>query len=235
MRDARLRRHDLVWLDPAVDVERLGVPAEHRAEVADWLRRRRPLVVARHDAHPHSARLGFTLPGTGPRQRREVRAPRAAIVAHEPPPLVESVLDAAPGAWRAPLSALASALREVGLAPRIYGSLVTQAYTGAICVRPGSDADVLIDCASRAEALAALAVLDRHGDGPPRVDGELRMPNGWAVAWRELASALAGGGRVLAKADTGVQLMDVEDFLGASRPLGVVDGHPRAPLAGRPV
>lgn len=231
MPEAALRRHDLVWLDPAGPVAHLGVTEAHRAELRSWVECRLPLVVGRQDGHPAGLRLGFTLPGTGPRRRVEVRAPRAAIVTHRAPPFLETVLDHAPDAWQAPLHAVARAFRQVGLIPRAYGSLVTQAFTGEACLRPGSDVDLVIDCRSRAEAEAALAVLEASGDGPPRLDGELRLPHGWAVAWRELAQTRATGGQLLAKSDRGVQLMSAEHFLGATSIIGAVHGNAGHALA----
>ncbi|HJV27339.1 MAG TPA: malonate decarboxylase holo-[acyl-carrier-protein] synthase [Aromatoleum sp.] len=207
-----LRRHDLVWLDPAFPLAKLGVTEDHRAELGGWIARGLPLVVGRQFGQP-GVRLGFTLPGIGPRRRVEVRAPQSAIVAHEPPPALESVVRAAPEAWREPLHAIAHAFHDAGLLARAYGSLVTQAVTGEACVRPGSDVDLLVDCAGPNETQVALAILSTCGDRPPRLDGELRMLNGWAVAWRELATTLAAGGQLLAKSDDDVCLMSADGFL----------------------
>lgn len=205
-----LRRHDLVWLDPSWPADGLELAPADRDAVAAWQARRLPLVVGRQDG---GLRLGFTLPGTGARRRVGLRAPRAAIVAHEAPPALEVMLRFVPESWQGSLEALARALRGAGLRPRAYGSLVTQAVSGETCLRPDSDADVLIDCGSRDEALAALAILARHGDGPPRIDGEIRMADGRAVAWRELARALDGGGQVLVKSDTDLHLLSPQAFL----------------------
>jgi phosphoribosyl-dephospho-CoA transferase len=185
-------------------------------------------VVGRRDG---DLRLGFTLPGTGVRRRVGLRVPRAAIAAHQPPPALEAVVGFAPETWRGSLEALALALRGAGLFPRAYGSLVTQAVSGETCLRPDSDIDLLIDCGSRDEALAALAILARHGDGPPRIDGEIRMADGRAVAWRELALALDAGGQVLVKSDTDLHLLSPEAFLGSPPASVVLPGarhaHPR--------
>jgi len=229
------RRHDLAWLAPAASPALIHVAGADQAELQAWVHRRLPLVVGRQDGQPDGLRLGFTLPGTGPRRRVAVRAPQAAILVHGAPPPLEDMLPYGPEAWQAPLGQVARALRQDGLTPRVYGSLVTQAFSGETCLRPDSDVDLLVDCPGRDEARAALAILARHGDGLPRLDGELRMPHGWAVAWRELALALAVGCRVLAKSDCGLQLMSPEDFLGFPIPTGVLHGNPGHPLApGRP-
>lgn len=218
------RRHDLAWLTPAASLARVGVAEADRAELRAWVDRRLPLVVGRQDGQPGGLCLGFTLPGTGPRRRVAVRVPQAAILLHGAPPPLEDMSSYGPEDWQAHLGQVARVFRQAGLTPRVYGSLVTQAFSGETCLRPGSDVDLLIDCRHRDEALAALAILARHGDGPPRLDGELRMPHGWAVPWRELALALAVGGRVLAKSDCGLQLMSPADFLGAPFPIGAIHG-----------
>jgi phosphoribosyl-dephospho-CoA transferase len=207
-----------VWLDPGTSASQLDVAETYRAALRDWMDRRLPLVKGRQDDASKRIRLGFTLPGTGQRRRVEVRASHAAILVHGAPPPVEDLLAYAPLAWQAPLARVARDLDEAGLTPRAYGSLVTQAFSGEACLRPDSDVDVLLDCASRDKALAALEILARHGDGPPRIDGEIRMPHGWAVAWRELARGLASGGRVMARSDSDLQLMRPENFLRATRP-----------------
>ncbi|BAL23907.1 phosphoribosyl-dephospho-CoA transferase [Azoarcus sp. KH32C] len=221
-----MRRHDLVWLDPAFPLADFGVTEDHRAELGDWIARGLPLVVGRQLGQPGGVRLGFTLSGTGARRRVEVRAPREAIVAHCAPFLLEALVDHAPEGWQTSLNALALALRQAGMPSRAYGSLVTQAFTGEPCLRKDSDIDLLIDCGNHDEVLAALAILQAHGDGAPRLDGELRMSNGWAVAWRELANALACGGQLLAKSDDDVRLISAEDFFGVPSPPGAVHGNP---------
>jgi phosphoribosyl-dephospho-CoA transferase len=222
-REGPLRRHDLAWIDPSC----FGVSCEDVAELRAWTARHLPLVVGRQNGNPDGVRMGFTLPGTGLRRRIGVRAPRAAILVHGAPPRLEDILVYAPPAWQGPLARVAHALDEAGLTPRAYGSLVTQAYSGEACLRPNSDVDILIDCDTREAALAALDVLARHGEGSPRLDGELRMSTGLAVAWRELAQARTRGGQILAKSDSDLQLMSPDDFLGATLATGAVHGSSR--------
>lgn len=222
-----LHRHDLVWLDAGFPESELRVTAAHGGDLRNWLARGLPLVVGRQFGGAGGVRLGFTLPGIGHRRRVEVHAPRAAIVSHEPPPALYTVAGAAPEPWRTRLLAVAGAFREAGLVARAYGSLVTQALTGEACLRAASDVDLLLDCHSADEALAALELLRTFGDGPPRLDGELRMPHGWAVAWRELENALASGDSVLAKADDEVRLIGVEAFLDKLTDGGTAHDTPR--------
>jgi phosphoribosyl-dephospho-CoA transferase len=219
------RRHDRVWLDPAA-LERLVVATPWRAALADWLGHGRPLVAARRFPGEALLPLGFTLPGTGTRERIGVLAPQDAIRAQAPAAPLTELLDAAPAPWQAPLASLAQALAGVGVTARSYGSLANQWLTGIACLRADSDVDLLLDCADAASARQVLAVLARQAPATPRIDGELRL-HGRAVAWRELAAALAHGGRVLAKSDTMIELLPAQAFLQAPDETG--DGHgPRA-------
>jgi len=228
MPDAVFQRHDLVWLDPARPLAGVALQPADGDLLRDWVERRLPLVAGRQDGQGEGLRLGFTLPGTGSRRRVGVRAPRCAIVDHRPAPLLEQMLaqtDVPPG-WRAGLAETVRDLGRAGMVAQAFGSLVTQAYTGEPCIRAGSDADLLIPCRDRNDIAAAVAALRRHGEGVPRLDAELRMPHGGAVAWRELEQALAdgAGARVLVKFDTAVRLLRLEQFLAPVFSLGVIDG-----------
>ncbi len=208
------RRHDLVWLDPGAACWD-AAPAD-RATLRAWIDRRLPLVAARR-APAGWLNLGFTVPGRGPRRRVPVSASPATVVHHRPPLTLAEALPHAPRAWRTGMAALLAACRDVGLEPHIYGSLATQIFSGEPCLRTDSDLDLLIDCADARQARAALEVLTAYTGPGPRLDGELRLPGGRAVAWRELAAALAAPApaRVLAKSDTSVALVDARQFLAA--------------------
>ncbi|MBT0961873.1 malonate decarboxylase holo-[acyl-carrier-protein] synthase [Denitromonas iodatirespirans] len=223
------RRHDRVWLDPAA-IDRLVVSQPWRAALVDWLGHDRPLVAARRMPGQALLPLGFTLPGTGARVRVGVLAPVEAIRAQAPAPPLTELLSTAPASWQAPLAALAEALAAAGVTARSYGSLVNQWLTGAPCLRADSDVDLLLDCADADSARQVLAVLAGQAPVTPRIDGELRL-HGRAVAWRELAAALASGGRVLAKSDTTIALMPAQAVLQAPAEPGGGDAPRAQPLA----
>lgn len=221
------RRHDLVWLDPAA-VDRIAACGADRPHLGGWLARSRPFVVGRRDVVDPDLRLGFTLPGIGQRQRVSVRAPLDAVAEHRPPPSLADIASAAPAAWHRQLRDLAVDLDGAGLTARCYGSLVNQAISDEPCLRPDSDVDVIVDGADAADAFRALAILERHGNGIPRIDGELRL-HGWAVAWRELAAAIGTGRHVLAKSDTAVELLPAERILGDAVARGDYDDRHSLP------
>ena len=214
MAEIQPRRHDLVWLDPEA-LERIAVSTDDQPLLADWQQHDRPLVTGRREPGDARLRLGFTLPGTETRRRVGVLAPHETLVRHTPPPLLAELIEAAPISWRTTLIDLATDMAAAGHTIRAYGSLVNQHFSGQLCLRSDSDLDVLVDCTGRAQAIDALRVLEHFADRHPRIDGELRI-DGWAVAWRELAGALDNRRSVLAKSDTTVRLVAVDDFLDAT-------------------
>ena len=213
------RRHDLVWLDPGARPGQWQTAPDDGGELRAWIARHLPLVAARPTPALAPAgwlTLGFTVPGQGPRRRITVLAAPQIVIHQRAPLTVAEALPHAPAAWCAGMARLDAACRAAGLTPRIYGSLAGEIFSGQISLNADSDLDVLIDCADGDQVRAAVAVL-RTADAAvaPRLDGELRLANGWAVAWRELAAALAAGGsaRVLAKSNTLVAMLTIAQLL----------------------
>jgi phosphoribosyl-dephospho-CoA transferase len=202
------RRHDRVWLGRGWEGA-LAAPLapEARAAVAAWIEAGRPLVAARRDpgapGAPAPVALGLARPpGVAP--RRVAVAVAAAAVARIAPPLrLAEALRSAPGAWRAPLSALDDAARRSGLVLRVHGSLAWQHLSGERHVGPASDVDLLVVPRDGAALSRALALLRAREGELPRLDGEVILPGGDAVAWRELAD---GAERLLVKSATAVAL-----------------------------
>lgn len=212
-----LERHDRVLLAPGWRAQLLAplAPGDLAALLA-WDPARRTLVLARPlpGDGPGTVRLGLALPG---RRRVGLAVARVAIARREPPPALEVVLPAAPPAWRPGLAALAARLRAVEAPAGVYGSLAWEAAAGgpgAGYLTPASDVDLLLRPGTWAALEAALAVLAGHAAGAPspRLDGELVLPGGAAVAWRELGS---GAARVLARGPAGPVLVARETLRGA--------------------
>lgn len=200
-----LRRHDRVWLvsdwPAAVRVPPHGTDA---VALAEWLAAGRPLIAARPVSSDPVAgiRLGLALPG---RRRVGLVVAAEAIRAVAPPLTLEEAAAVAPDNWREPLTGLAAALQGAGLAPRVFGSLAWHALacdgrngreTGYLT--SASDVDLLLFPRERAACATAGDILDRFAAAcpAPRLDGEFILPDGGAVAWREL---LAGADRLLVK------------------------------------
>lgn len=181
----RPARHTLVWLAAHADW-RADVPA-HDGRLADWFARGWPAVVARRAADDPDSRmrLGVPLPPAEGKQRLALRVPLQDIVRQAPPPTLAEVR-AHPGIppdWQQPLQALD------GVAPaRVFGAFAWQLLTGLDYVHARSDIDLLwaVQTADAADALVAkLQVWERRFDR--RLDGELCLPDGGAVNWREYA------------------------------------------------
>lgn len=218
MRATPLHRHDLVWLDPSIDAGELTASAEHARYARDWMERGWPLVVARQsEPIPEQGNLlalGFTLPSAPVRKRIALCAPRAAILRHSRPLSLMDAINHAPRSWRAGMFSLQALCAETGAVPRVYGSLSSQAFTGTSYLDAASDLDLLLVCSEATQHLELLAALETFPRLSPRIDGEILMPTGWAVAWRELAEAVRAGAprQVLAKSDHETRLIPVDEL-----------------------
>lgn len=223
MSTAPFRRHDLVWLDPAVDAGRFVAAAEHVDCTRNWVKQGRPLVVARQPEavarQTDPLILGFTPHSTPTRKRIILRVSRAVIVRHSRPLLLLDAIDHAPRSWRAGIYSLHALCAKTGAVPRVYGSLSSQVFTGAGFLDAASDLDLLLECSEATQLHALLAALEAFPLQTPRIDGEILAPTGWAVAWRELAGAIraATPRQVLAKSDCETRLIAVDQLF--ARPL----------------
>ncbi len=215
-------RHDLVWLRPAWrDAVRGQAEPPALDALEDWFGRRLPAVVRRRDAPCGEAiPLGVALPAATAGEKRRVALlvePRA-VERIGPPLSLREAAGSAPAAWRERLAALDRAARDAGLLLRVYGSLAWQHLSGRGYVTERSDVDLLVAPRTHGELRCALALLRGSGDGIPRLDGEVLLPGGRAVAWRELA---AGAARVLVKSGASVALEPARTVLG---PLAAAEG-----------
>src|SRR3954468_5937914 len=199
-------RHDWVQLGDGWGGElRSPLTAEDRGEVESWRRRGLPLVGARRQPSDggDDLRLGLALPD---KRRIGVHVAASAAVAHAGPPALAAALASAPAAWRPLLGAVARAADALGVPCRVFGSLAWQHLSGLAYVRPGSDVDLLFAPRRWPTVEDLLAALERLGDpGGPRLDGEILLPDGGAVAWRELASSPS---KLLVKGPMDVTLRD---------------------------
>lgn len=187
-------RHDRVWLQPGWS-HTLRTPLDPiaRAQVQSWVDGGRPLVVTRRlpDDLPGDVRLGLALPG---RRRVAVHVERQAIARHAPPPGLGDVLAMAPALWRGTLEWLAAMTEALAVPTGLYGSLAWQyaAQDEAMTyLTTGSDLDLLFRPSDWATVERLLRELTGHEarSETPRLDGEIVLPDGSAVAWRELAAA----------------------------------------------
>ncbi len=159
--------------------------------------------------------LGFTLPSAPARTRVTLRADRGAIIRHSRPLLLIDAMRHAPQNWLPGMNLLLALCKKTDTVARVYGSLSSEAFSGRQYLDAGSDLDLLLECNEDTKLRELLAGLEQFQQPIPNIDGEILSPSGWAVAWRELASALRTGAprEVLAKSDCDARLIPVTEFI----------------------
>lgn len=211
----RLQRHDRAWLTPDFDPQPCVCDARLAGDAQAWIAAGRPLVVAgQQDIGPSEVRLGLTLPGVDARRRVGLVVPRSAILRAERALVLRDAIDRAPPGWRSLMNAIDNLCAGCRITPRVFGSLAAQLASGEAYLKPASDLDLLFECTGASDPDALLAGLRALEGRTPRVDGEVLMECGWAVAWRELDRALAGGAstRVLARSAREVRLLPLSQL-----------------------
>lgn len=218
----RMLRHDLVYLQPeAAWQSPCAAPDSPLAQAAQrWLAAGRPLVAARQPADDEMLLLGLTLPTEQGRQRLAIRVAAAAVARCRPPLKLEQCLHRLPAAHAQELRTLAERARAGAIALGVYGSLAWEAISGESYRHQASDIDLICDVASEGQLTAALGELERAAARLPcRLDGEIRFPDGNAVAWREiLAHRQTPETPVLAKGQRDVALLPLARLIATLAP-----------------
>jgi phosphoribosyl-dephospho-CoA transferase len=212
-------RHDLIWLNPEIDA---GLFAENdqAQQARKWVKNDFPLVVARQSDPLAKASnqivIGFTLPSAPMRTRVLLKADCAAIIAHRRPILLHDAIQFTPKSWRQTIQKLNELFEKSGVTARIYGSLSSEIFTGIKYLDDASDLDLLMEYGEDTKLTELLAQLVNF-PAIPRIDGEILASSGWAVSWRELASAFhsAKPRQVLAKSASEISLMPIDHFMRA--------------------
>ncbi|MFC3108581.1 malonate decarboxylase holo-[acyl-carrier-protein] synthase [Undibacterium arcticum] len=220
-------RHDLVWPSASGWRQLLDqVAVGDRAAIARWQQADWPAVVRRHDPADAGANaaasdkiyLGIALPPDavdGCKCRIALSINKALVRTLRAPLALNDVIATAPPRWRADLQGLADGASTEEIALRVYGSLALQTLTGQTYLTDRSDIDILFAPNSRKQLEVGITLLSDFARNLP-LDGEIRFPDGQAVAWKEwintvgAASAVAAQrnlrARVLAKSLQRVQL-----------------------------
>jgi len=173
-----------------------------------WAARSLPLVVTRQP-QDLAGFIATGLPAPARMGRRRIAltvAPADVLFFDEFPP-AEQVTRLLPAAAREAWRNLLCRLADADCNARVYGGYGWQRLTGLAYLHAGSDVDLLLavraaDCADAVCQALATAAIDA-----PRLDGELLLPDGAAVAWREWLAWRAGrASGVLVKRLRGVAL-----------------------------
>ncbi len=211
-------RHELVWLDARGWQKIIDTAAaEHQPALRGW--QDFPLVVRRTDDGIDDDKVCLGLPfppdaRTGHKLRHALTADRTDIAKRTLPLPLAEVIATAPAHWRSQLQMLAQDALALNVSLRVYGSLALQALTGHAYVRPQSDIDILLRIEQPQQLQAGLDLLQQHSQYLP-LDGELMLPSGAAVSWKEWrnAQASAAGTRVLVKEMQTVRLTTIAALL----------------------
>lgn len=207
-----LRRHDLAWLRPGAACHADGLDGPAAAWLRHWLAEGKPLVVTRqqrqHDGD-ESMRLGTVLPARLGRRRIACTVAAKDVLDIGPPLNAEAVAHVLPADVADALHGLAQQARQLDVPLGVYGSTAWEHLAGETYRRAESDVDMVCDVRDAATLPGILLVLARASRST-RIDGEIRFPDGKAVAWRELqASGLDPDAQVLVKDLHGVELVRV--------------------------
>ncbi len=211
-----LRRHELLGVsEGAWQAVQSGhpvltsLPAPAGQLVVGWARNgwpvmvRRPLLSDAADTIP----AALPLPPEHGKLRLAFSLPKAPAPAARAPVLLHDARQAAPGVWQRTIASLIHLGEETGSPPRVFGALLWQRLTGLPYLSSRSDLDLLWVVSDRQTAAVLLPVL-RHVEAtaPMRLDGEVVLPDGAGVNWRELADAMdRQGGDVLVKTMHGIE------------------------------
>ena len=178
--------------------------------VADWARLGRPVIVRRRTAGDcvDAAPAALPLPPNYGKRRLAFSFAAGAAVVALPPVLLRDAAPAAPPAWHPTVAALLDLGEATRISPRVFGALLWQHATGLPYLTARSDLDLLWSIADERSAASLVEGLLRlDADSPVRLDGELELPDGAAVNWRELARSGAGlGDELLVKTMDGVEI-----------------------------
>ena len=183
-----LRRQQLLRLSAAGWTRVLDAPWDSGARscLGLWAARGLPLVVTRQPpACADRVAAGLPAPARYRRRRLALAVDPRDVASLDEFPAAAAVVRLLPRGLATAWDALLAALAEAGCAPRVYGGFGWQALTRLAYVHAASDLDLLLPVASLAQADAVARVLASRAWAGPRLDGELLLADGGAVAWRE--------------------------------------------------
>jgi len=186
----------------------------------EWIDQGRPLVAARQSGDAAGVLLGLSLPLKYDRKRLTIHVEPSAIAEVRPPLGIAQCLTGQPASVAGVLLTLDEQIGLSGASLGVFGSLAWEALSGEAYRHVDSDFDVICDVADAAQQETALAALAQARLRLVcRLDGELRFPDGNAVAWLELSEARrTSGKKMLVKGEKTVELMPVEKLLASLKP-----------------
>jgi phosphoribosyl-dephospho-CoA transferase len=207
-----LRRHDLLRPDStAWDAMLRRQPGfVDLPLVAEWAQLDWPVIVRRRMVgdFADSVPAALPLPPYLGKRRLALSFSSGEAVTALPPVLLCHAAQTAPAEWQPVIGALLDLGDAVGTAPRVFGALLWQHTTGLPYLSARSDLDLLWSISEKRTAFSLVERLLRlDAESPVRLDGELELPDGAGVNWRELAQSRPfQGDDLLVKTMDGVEV-----------------------------
>jgi phosphoribosyl-dephospho-CoA transferase len=207
-----LRRHDLLRADPGSwdAMLRCHPGVADLPLVADWARLDRPVIVRRRMVGDlaDSVPAALPLPPCHGKRRLAFSFSSDAAITALPPVLLREAARTTPTEWRPVVAALLDLGDSIQIAPRVFGALLWQHATGLPYLSVRSDLDLIWSISDERTALSLVERLLRlDAESPVRIDGELELPDGAGVNWRELAQSRADSSdELLVKTMDGVEM-----------------------------
>ena len=206
------RRHDLLRADPAAwdAMLRCHPGVADLPLVADWARLDRPVILRRRMGGDFADSLptALPLPPCHGKRRLAFSFTSGEAVTALPPVLLRDAARTAPTEWQEVVAALLALGDAIKVTPRVFGTLLWQHTTGLPYLSEQSDLDLLWQISDEHTALSLVERLRwLDAESPVRLDGELELPDGAGVNWRELARNIQDqNGDVLVKTMDGVEV-----------------------------
>jgi phosphoribosyl-dephospho-CoA transferase len=207
-----LRRHDLLRPDStAWDAMLQRHPGfADLPLVAEWAHLGRPVIVRRRMVGDFvdSVPAALPLPPYLGKRRLAFSFSSSEVVTALPPVLLCDAARTAPREWRPVVEAMLDLGDAIEIAPRVFGALLWQHATGLPYLSARSDLDLIWSISDERTALSLVDRLLRlDAESPVRVDGELELPDGAGLNWRELAQSRADlSDELLVKTMDGVEM-----------------------------
>jgi phosphoribosyl-dephospho-CoA transferase len=206
------RRHDLLQPDPTAwdAMLRCHPGFADLPLVAEWAQLDWPVIVRRRMVGDFvdSVPAALPLPPCLGKRRLAFGFSSGEAVTALPPVLLRDAARTAPTGWQPVVAALLDLGDAIEIAPRVFGAVLWQHTTGLPYLSARSDLDLLWSISDERNALSLVErLLPLDAESPVRLDGELELPDGAGVNWRELAQSRADpGDELLVKTMDGVEV-----------------------------
>jgi len=190
----RLRRHDLLCIDPASWEQALRLRPQLSADpmIARWADNGWPVIVRRYlpTDSANQIPVAISLPPMPVKSGAALQFAAGQIKSRVPAVSLRSDITRVPRSWTGTLQTLLDIGECYESEPALFGSALWQTLTGATYLSESSDLDLTWQVTRYSQAVALGRAIAACADSSPmRIDGEFVLPDGAAVNWREFHTA----------------------------------------------